>query len=1033
MAYNFNKSAKSLKREHDSEAFSSPEKKLKLTRSESPPIFPVEVKEEILSSGEKMKKKWELNFEPVVTVSHKKSKKKNHASDGNISDTHVRSLFQELPFQEVENHSSDDLTKTGKKRKKKEHNTFEEKYLSDEPFKVKKKREKLLEVSEQHTKKHKKKKEAHGEEMEEEFPTDRMNKESFTDSDIKSYGKESKKKKKQKRNHNDIGISSDYSINEDNANEVEQAKPKKHTKQNNLNNESGSKEQNIWKKPANGITETRTDVRSLFEELPFQEAKKIEIKKMKHNTEEKHFADDETFKVKKNNENLLVVEERKKKHKKKKEVYGEEAEDMENFPTEKIKREFFTDSDSTSYGKEPRKKKKEKTNRDDSESDRLLVEEEHKKKHKKKKEVYGEETEKFATKKMKGTFTDSDSTSYGKEPKKKKKDKWNRDDSEMSTDYSINDENLNETEIFTTEPTKHKKHKKKNHSIDENASKETEVQKKKKHKHKYQELPIQTLSRSFQNNSKDDDKNSRKESENLQTIPETSALPKEVENCQKSPKRHKHSELEVSNSGDENSKTKKKPQVLAENMKTENLSIDDLLLHHSVDIKSMDMEYETPEIQHESRKFEESDQINTSVARRSENPQESLENVKNESSDSALDVSEGPENDKCKHKKKFNTDVSEEKFNTRELCLQKNESVDIDFNDILEDEKNLLTAEERKRLTDLSVLLPWPVHPLHMVETRIAGRPSKDQWNIIYARSFKLKQGIYSKSEDDIIRRNWENFCKLHDMPLDPKYFLRLATPEKEILIPVKERIRFVQFLAHGLPNRLLCSVYKRFQRLFFPKEIITGRFDPREDKVILDYLKTCKSETPFSDLAKILNRDRLAIEKRSRKLKYINEGITEVKWTADKIAEFMQHFVDVTKVDSVDELEDRHITVEEWKEMSARMNLPSIKLRPAWFVRIYPRIFIHRSVKMNVVKILLIDVLIEKGKTDWRDVNWEEIAEEFDGFNGQALNKIMKELVRNYVPLSQRSDLGECLKCLEKEKTRIRGLKMRKIDIIDG
>ncbi|XP_044269863.1 myb-like protein W [Tribolium madens] len=934
MEYNFNKSddfiynnknVNSLKREHNSDESFSPEKKLKSTKNESPSFFPLEIKEEILSSDEKKKKKKEeLDFGSVdVTIPSKKSKKKNHT-------------FGEHKKSRVKSELSTDLFENNKKKKKKEHNTLfvttsSEEHSADEKLKDKKKKEK-----------------GYDEPLE-----------------IKQEILSSGEKKKKKKEEFDFGLEG----------ETTQSKKSKN------------------KKHAFGEHKKSSDKSQLSTDL-FENKKK----KKEHNTLfvtsfEEHSAD-EKFKNKKKKENGFdepleeCTKNHKKKLKKKKEVYDVEMEETEKVSTDKITKECFTES----------------------------TEEE--------------------------------------EPKKKKKKKRHCVDSEMSTDYSIINENLNDTEILTPEKVKHKK---KKHSSNETSDiiTETEVHKKKKKKHKhdkkhkYDALPIeicQTKSDSLENvvrNSKKLDKKSEKLSEE---IPETTAL------SQKSHKKLKNSELNVSDSAVKNSEDEdpkpKKAKAQGTDVKTENTSLDNSLLNDSKDLEKLVKDSERKKVTSESRNFEE---LHNGL----ENSQKAQESLKNDSSDSAFEVSdngvEGFKSKRSKRKRKkstfnakietliseniFSTDDSEEKPETSGLSLQNRESVVITpdlFFDIVENDKNELSYEERQRLKNFNVLLPWPVHPLHRIETRVAKGPSQKQWKEINALKIKIKHGIFNKSEDEIIRRNWEEFCKLHDTLTNPKYFLRCKTSEGKFLMPIKEKVRFVQFLAHGLPNRLLHTVYMRFQRIFFPKELKTGRFTPEEDNTILEYLKTSRSQTPYADLAKILNRDNFAIEKRHRKLKFTLEGNFRVKWDTEQIAKFMQHFVDVTKVDSVEDLEYRNITSEEWKEMSARLNIPTIRLRPAWLIKIHPRIFINRSVHSNLIKKLLVDVLIEKGESDWRDVNWQEIAEEFGGFTGLALNKMMREIVRTHVPVDKQSDLGECLKCLANENFPV-GRKIRKIDVVDA
>lgn len=72
-----------------------------------------------------------------------------------------------------------------------------------------------------------------------------------------------------------------------------------------------------------------------------------------------------------------------------------------------------------------------------------------------------------------------------------------------------------------------------------------------------------------------------------------------------------------------------------------------------------------------------------------------------------------------------------------------------------------LSDEQRHRLKHLFVILPWPPHQIHLIETRVAVRPTEQQRQQIEASNVKVKTGIYSKTEDAIIKKNWKKFCKV--------------------------------------------------------------------------------------------------------------------------------------------------------------------------------------------------------------------------------------------------------------------------------
>lgn len=108
----------------------------------------------------------------------------------------------------------------------------------------------------------------------------------------------------------------------------------------------------------------------------------------------------------------------------------------------------------------------------------------------------------------------------------------------------------------------------------------------------------------------------------------------------------------------------------------------------------------------------------------------------------------------------------------------------------------------------------------------------------------------------------------------------------------MKERQKFVQFLANGLAWRTLYSVYSRFKILYrnkitqvrYEKKVLIlflnaysrmifmlHRYSTKEDKKILMYIQNKyldKRSAKYVELAKLLGRTRESISKRYRYLK---------------------------------------------------------------------------------------------------------------------------------------------------------------------
>ncbi|XP_014210473.1 uncharacterized protein LOC106640827 [Copidosoma floridanum] len=146
------------------------------------------------------------------------------------------------------------------------------------------------------------------------------------------------------------------------------------------------------------------------------------------------------------------------------------------------------------------------------------------------------------------------------------------------------------------------------------------------------------------------------------------------------------------------------------------------------------------------------------------------------------------------------------------------------------------------------------------------------QWRRpLFETHVPLKIGAFSSEEDRILKKNWKAFCKLHNWDKkNPKPFLYMRPHNKFLLRCRKNRLRFVQFLADGLHDRSLYSVYHRFRILYEPHK--TSRYAQEEDNVILNFIKNHdtneSSDRKFADLAIMLKRTRASVWRRYRVLK---------------------------------------------------------------------------------------------------------------------------------------------------------------------
>ncbi|KAL0118949.1 hypothetical protein PUN28_009525 [Cardiocondyla obscurior] len=181
-----------------------------------------------------------------------------------------------------------------------------------------------------------------------------------------------------------------------------------------------------------------------------------------------------------------------------------------------------------------------------------------------------------------------------------------------------------------------------------------------------------------------------------------------------------------------------------------------------------------------------------------------------------------------------------------------------------------LSQQELAHLYNMRIQLENDVLPQHMIETR-AGSTIPTRHELEEFREIApIKRGLFSLEEDKIIATNWKNFCKLHNWNVKKVHpFLQMRIDHSTTYMRKAERRKFAQFLANGLPNRTLYSVYHRYRNLY--ENNLNRRYKPEEDQMIIDHLEhnPCLDETrKYVDLAKVLRRTRHSIWRRYRLLK---------------------------------------------------------------------------------------------------------------------------------------------------------------------
>ncbi|CAG9862281.1 unnamed protein product [Phyllotreta striolata] len=437
----------------------------------------------------------------------------------------------------------------------------------------------------------------------------------------------------------------------------------------------------------------------------------------------------------------------------------------------------------------------------------------------------------------------------------------------------------------------------------------------------------------------------------------------------------------------------------------------------------------------EQQNIEKTEEINPVRIKKEENNDNSVENA------DVLEGSRGFEETKGNLKQKENKKISIfgrkkmrrirdpvwmrfqiEKEESSIDCDKNLEGCEIDFD---EDKIYMLkrelecTYDESSELSSLYISLPFEEIPdLHVIKR--ASKPTKEQSHL--AKLLNAKTGPFSKEEDEKIRRNWKEFCQSHHLNLEPRVFFKFPR-----CWPIQEKIKFLQYLSHGLDNRAPYRVHMRFKKIFEPPGLKKGRYTKEEDDIIINYLSRTNSSRPFFELGLLLNRSSKSVEERHYLLSKDNNDnngdnnvqTKRIKWDVKMAERLIKAIMEITKTSDVSELEKLRLTDVQWKKVSGKMaDIPVKKLRRAWDVNVYPKLFMKD--KARKVQKRLIKILIENNENDFRTVSWEKYVDHFRGVTATKLYDLFRSMMHN-VSDSIRTSLTDVLKYLLENMDSVR------------
>ncbi|KAL0134494.1 hypothetical protein PUN28_001351 [Cardiocondyla obscurior] len=362
--------------------------------------------------------------------------------------------------------------------------------------------------------------------------------------------------------------------------------------------------------------------------------------------------------------------------------------------------------------------------------------------------------------------------------------------------------------------------------------------------------------------------------------------------------------------------------------------------------------------------------------------------------------------DKNKTKKKLKVGITKKsKCQFKKDILSKNKKAQHLFKELKNSEElKPLPLRDIKKLLRLHINLIHKVPPQHKIELSGSHPPNKQE-KILFFKYRPIRKGAYTPKEDTIIKENWKMFCELHDWDeKKPKPFLCWRHNGMYYIHDLRERQKFVQFLANGLPSRTLYSVYSRF-KILYRNKITRVRYTFEEDKKILTYMQDTELNNrvrKFSELAKILKRTNRSVLLRYQylKKKYFEteeevQRLVDIKWTLPLIRKFIKNLLNITLSEDIMELKDAMLPKPIWQKLEEKLNINHNVLKTFWQNQLHLQLFSTDPIYLNDIKIQLIEYMYAKGISSTREIIWSNVAKLFDGATAVFLCRTFFYLVQ--------------------------------------
>ncbi|XP_043277490.1 uncharacterized protein [Venturia canescens] len=322
---------------------------------------------------------------------------------------------------------------------------------------------------------------------------------------------------------------------------------------------------------------------------------------------------------------------------------------------------------------------------------------------------------------------------------------------------------------------------------------------------------------------------------------------------------------------------------------------------------------------------------------------------------------------------------------------------------IKEAEKTANLPEETSEiLKNLVIKLRHDVLPQHNIGKKATSKHLTLEERKQFLQFAPLNKDNYTSLEDQKIKANWKAFCENHDWdPANYEPFLSFKHAD-ELVMCLEERRKFAQYLADGLPNRPLYSVYNRFRRLFLKPCHDGFRYTSDEDTKILAYMLHSSSENSDKkcfNLSKVLGRKRQSIYSRYKKLEEKcfspknKDVLTKVEWDLCLVEEYVRTLLDVTLSEDLMELKDAFIPKVVWIKMEQKIKIQWQLLSRFWEQQLHLQLFSAQPIYLNEIKIKLIEHIYSSKIAHSMDIKWQHVLTYFDGLTTYFLRRTFNHL----------------------------------------